>query len=82
MDEFSVEVLKRTARLVAYLCHRWGLPVNFVDAAGLRAGHAGVTTHAEVTKAFGKSTHTDPGKGFPMGRFLDMVRERGAPWPT
>lgn len=75
-DEFSWQTLQRAARLVSYLCRRWNIPQQFVDAAGLRYGVGGITTHAEVSKAFKKSTHTDPGKGFPMEDFLRLVRER------
>jgi N-acetyl-anhydromuramyl-L-alanine amidase AmpD len=75
-DEFSWRVLQRTARLVAYLCRRWNIPVQFIDASGLNYGVRGITTHAEVTKAFKKSTHTDPGKSFPMDEFLRLVREQ------
>lgn len=73
-DDFSRATLERASRLVSYLCHRWNLPVQFVSADGLRCGLRGITTHAEVTKAFGKSTHTDPGKHFPVEAFLDLVR--------
>jgi hypothetical protein len=34
----------------------------------------GFTTHVEVTHGLGGS-HVDPGKHFPTGRYLDMVRE-------
>ena len=44
--------------------------MQFIDAEGLKAGKKGVTTHAEVSKAFKKSNHTDPGLGFPMDRIL------------
>ncbi len=73
-DAYSQAVLRRTARLVADLCRRHGLPVAFVDAAGLLRGESGISTHAAVTAAYKKSTHTDPGKDFAMATFLDMVR--------
>jgi len=76
-DDFSRSVLWRTARLTASLCRRWNLPVQFVDAAALKYNVRGITTHAEVTKAFKQSTHTDPGKHFPMDEFLRLVREQG-----
>ncbi len=75
-DDFSRSVLRRTARLTAALCRRWNLPVQFVDAAALKYNVRGITTHAEVTKAFKQSTHTDPGKHFPMDEFLRLVREQ------
>jgi N-acetyl-anhydromuramyl-L-alanine amidase AmpD len=73
-DEFSQETLARAARMVAHLCEKWGLPIRFVDREGLKRGDAGITTHNEVTHAFGKSDHTDPGKHFPMDAFLEDVR--------
>jgi hypothetical protein len=50
------------------------IPLFFVDAAGLKAGQRGITTHAEITKAFGKSTHTDPGTGYPTGLLCWLAR--------
>lgn len=73
-DAYSQAVLQRTARLVANLCRRHGLPVVALDAAALQRGEAGITTHAAVTAAYRQSTHTDPGKDFPMAAFLELVR--------
>ena len=73
-DPFSTATLERAAALVAYLCQKWHLPTTFVDAAGLVRGERGVTTHWEVTKAFHKSTHVDPGPHFPMDWLLGRVR--------
>lgn len=74
-DAFSAAMLERVAVLTADCCRAYGLPVAFIDAAGLLAGGRGITTHAEVSRAFKKSDHTDPGKGFPMAAFLGRVRE-------
>jgi hypothetical protein len=49
-----------------------------VDREGLQAGEPGVTTHNEVTHAFRKSDHTDPGAAFPMDAFLERARELAA----
>jgi N-acetyl-anhydromuramyl-L-alanine amidase AmpD len=73
-DAFSAAVLERAAKLVAHLAAKWHIPVKFLDAAALRRGERGITTHAEVTKAFKQSTHTDPGAHFPMDRFLELVK--------
>jgi len=75
-DEYSREMLARSARLVASLCADLGIPVQFVAREGLKRGERGITTHNEVSHAFKRSTHTDPGKSFPMERYLDMVREQ------
>ena len=73
-DPFSRDMLLLAAELVADICRRHDLPIEFVDAAGLVERDRGITTHAEVSKAFKKSDHWDPGPGFPMGWFLEQVR--------
>jgi N-acetyl-anhydromuramyl-L-alanine amidase AmpD len=73
-DAYSERMLRNSAALAAGLCVRYGLPVEFVDFVALRSGRArGITTHAEVTKAFGRSQHTDPGPNFPMAHYLELV---------
>lgn len=74
LDDFSFAVMQRTAELVAALCRDWVIPIRYVDAAGLLRGDAGVTTHAQVSKAFRQSDHTDPGIGFPMTTFVEVCR--------
>lgn len=74
-DEFSKPMLELSVVLTAKLCARWIIPPVFVDAAGLLQNKHGITTHAEVTKAFKKSTHTDPGKNFPLAWYVDEVRK-------
>lgn len=72
-DPYSRAMLARSAELVAGLCERHDIPIVFVDAAGLLRNERGITTHAEVTKAFRLSTHTDPGAHFPMAAYLAAV---------
>ena len=74
LDDYGLQMLGRSAELAAKLVVRHTIPVEFVDAEGLKVGKRGFTTHAEVSKAFKKSDHYDPGKGFPLAEYLDMVR--------
>lgn len=74
LDSYSQRMLIRAAWLCAELSRRHSIPARFCDAGALTRGEAGFTTHAEVSAAFGKSTHWDPGPGFPMLRFLELVR--------
>jgi N-acetyl-anhydromuramyl-L-alanine amidase AmpD len=76
-DPYSCAVLERAARLTAEVCDRYGVPVSRVRAAGLRKGLRGITTHADVSEAFGQSDHWDPGPDFPFARFLELVRQAG-----
>lgn len=69
-------MIDNSAWLCAELCTLFKIPVDFLDhwelaAAGEKA--TGITTHAEVNKAFKKSDHTDPGGGFPIGDYLRLV---------
>lgn len=74
-DLYSRQMLDVSAWLVAQLCTRFRIPIEFVAAADLRAREPGITTHAEVTRAWpDKGTHQDPGRGFPMGDYLRRVR--------
>jgi len=69
-------LLNTTAKVAAEWSRRYDIPVDFVDAEELKAGRKGITTHAEITKAFyGGSGHFDPGKNFPMREFLSRVAD-------
>ena len=72
--------LRRSAYKAAVWCREYDIPAVFVDHRGLAAGQRGITTHAEVSlysimeNLPGDHSHTDPGKGFPMGMYILMVR--------
>jgi hypothetical protein len=72
-------MLRLSAGLVAELLQKYDLPAEFLSPDELRAGKRGITTHANVSKAFGQTTHTDPGPDFPIGWYMDRVRENLAP---
>lgn len=72
-DPYSDAMLLRSAELVGELCRRYEIPVRWLDEAALKSGEAGITTHAAVSRAFRKSSHTDPGANFPFDRYLAMV---------
>lgn len=77
-DPYSTAELDLSARLTRQLCDNFSIPIAYVDVAGLRAGTRGITTHAAVSLAFKKSTHTDPGPNFPMAHYIELVRTAGA----
>ncbi len=75
-DDYSTRMLERTAQLVARLCRLTGIPVVRLGPSDLvRAGTRGVCGHHDVTLAFMKSTHTDPGAAYPWDRVLGRVRD-------
>lgn len=69
------KTLQQTAGLVASMASQLGIPLQFLHAADLQklaaagwpAGQGGVTTHAEISKAFPAATnHIDPGPNYPI----------------
>lgn len=74
LDEYGKQMLSVSAALCGEICKRRGIPVQYVDAAGLLAGKHGITTHAQVNAAWHQSSHTDPGNFFPMAYYIDLVR--------
>jgi N-acetyl-anhydromuramyl-L-alanine amidase AmpD len=78
-DAYSTAMLELSAGLVADLCTRYKIPVTWLYAADLRAGKRGITTHDAVSKAFRRGSHWDPGEGFPVERYLGLVRASMGP---
>lgn len=75
MDAASLPMLAIAARLVRWRADALGIPLRMLTATQLRAHMAGITTHAEITRAFpAETTHMDPGAGFPMAAFMAAVQ--------
>lgn len=72
-DPYSDAMLRRAAELVAGICRRWHVPVRRLSVDDLRAGARGLCGHVDVSKAFGKSNHWDPGPNFPWPHFLQLI---------
>lgn len=66
-------MVNRGAELVADICRRHSLPAVWLSVEDLKAGKSGITGHKEVSLAFKKSTHVDPGDFFPRDNFLLKV---------
>jgi hypothetical protein len=78
LDPFGIAMFGLSAKLTAEICGRWNIPKKYVASADLIAGVRGITTHAEVSKAFKKSDHTDPGRNFPMDWYIERVNSARA----
>lgn len=83
-DAYSTAMLERSAALAAELCRTYRIPVAWLYPADLRAGKRGITPHKAVSDAFKRSSHWDPGTGFPFETYLALVRAklRAAPAPA
>lgn len=73
-DDFSTRMLNRAAILAAGICVRHGIPPVWLSVADLKAGRKGITSHANISKAFGQTHHWDPGPNFPVDYFIAQVR--------
>jgi len=78
LDKYSMEMLDRSARLVAEICRRWEIPVIKLTAEDLKAGkRSGIFGHVDVTKGLNNGIgHTDPGDYFPWQMYLAMIAEK------
>lgn len=82
-DAASKAILENGARQVAAWCQKFGIPVRMLTDEQLADGRTkGVTTHAQVSRVFKRSDHTDPGVSFPATRFLARVSELVGVKPT
>lgn len=75
IQKTRLPMLDRAAYKVAMWCYHYSIPVRWVGPTGLKLGRKGITTHADVNKAFGGGSHWDPGSGFPRDVFLAMVQK-------
>lgn len=77
-DENHTRMLRRASRIVARLCLAYDVPIERLNADDLRAGRRGITGHDDVSKAWGESSHWDPGAFFPWAEFVQHVERRAA----
>ena len=68
----------RQAQLVAELCVIHDVPPVRLNVEQVRRGVPGICGHVDVSLAFGKSTHTDPGPNFPWPEFMACVTDAHA----
>lgn len=76
MDPYSILVLENAANAAAQYCLKYNIPVKHLTNAELKSGQKGIVGHVQVSEVFKKSTHTDPGKGFPWDHFIDRVKHQ------
>jgi hypothetical protein len=68
------KTLRRGAFKAAFHALKFNVPLRLLNANDLRQGKSGFVTHATATLAFTPGGHTDPGPGFPLDHYMDLVR--------
>lgn len=74
IDRYGVCLLANAADVTAQYCQKYGIPARHLTDAQLRAGEKGIVGHAQVSRVYLKSNHTDPGAGFPWQFFISSVQ--------
>jgi hypothetical protein len=73
LDEYGKKMIEISARLVAQKCLKYRIPVLRLSVTQLRNGEKGIVGHWDVSNAFHKSSHYDPGPNFPWDYYLSRV---------
>lgn len=74
-DAYSMAMLNRSITFCAALCTKHNVPPTWLSPADLLRGERGITSHYNVVQAWHKSTHTDPGGGFPSYFYCTRIQE-------
>lgn len=74
LDPYSTLVLENAANATAQYTLKYNIPIKHLSNEELKKGEKGIVGHAQVTEVYKKSTHTDPGKGFPWDYFIERVK--------
>ncbi|MBA3762233.1 MAG: N-acetylmuramoyl-L-alanine amidase [Chthoniobacterales bacterium] len=74
LDRYGVAMLAHAADAVAQYCLKYDIPAVHLTNADLRAGRKGIIGHYQASEVYKKSTHTDPGIGFPWTFFISSVQ--------
>ena len=73
------QTLRRGAFKAALHAKKFNVPLRWLSADDLRHGKRGFVTHATVTSVFPNNQgHTDPGPGFPLDHYMDLVKQFAA----
>lgn len=75
----AISQLRLCAALTRDICSRHHLPLVKLSPQDLRAGKQGICGHHDVSEAFKRSTHTDPGRNFPWPLFMGWLQDEEEP---
>jgi N-acetyl-anhydromuramyl-L-alanine amidase AmpD len=76
LDDYSKAALGQAAKVTAAWCVAYDVPVVHLTVAQLKAGKRGIVGHVDVSNAYKRTDHGDPGPGFPWDYFLGLVRDQ------
>lgn len=74
LDQYGQQMLELAADVVAQYCVKYSLPAVHLTDLQLSHGERGIVGHAQVSRVYQKSDHTDPGPNFPWDDFMCRVQ--------
>lgn len=74
-DAASQGTIEHFAKQAARDSTKWKIPVRKLTIAQVRAYESGFCEHNDISKAFGESDHSDPGRNYPWDETLRLVRD-------
>lgn len=79
LDAYGVLLLNNAANAAGQYCLKYDIPVKrLTDKELSNPENKGFVSHAQVSRVFKRSSHTDPGEGFPWQFFLKRVEQQRA----
>jgi hypothetical protein len=74
LDPYGTRMLALVARLVAAKARQYDIPLVWLSVPELIGGERGLCTHRDVSRAFHRSDHVDPGEFYPRDVLLSLAR--------
>lgn len=75
LDAYGQAMFKLSAKIQARICKKANIPVVWLSVSDLRAHRRGITSHDNVSKAWGRSSHYDGRVPFPNWWLLKEIRK-------
>jgi hypothetical protein len=64
------------AKIIASDMREWGIANRHITVAQMQAGNVtGIVTHDDMRRAWGGTTHDDPGPNFPMDHLINKISQ-------
>jgi N-acetyl-anhydromuramyl-L-alanine amidase AmpD len=72
-DAFDLAMFAKAVPIMARDMRRFGIPPTWLTDDQVKAFKPGLTTHNQLRRCFGGTTHTDPGPAFPFDYIATLL---------
>lgn len=74
LDMYGVDMFAKAIPIMVRDMRTYGIPARWLTDAQVAAKQKGLTTHNQLRRVFGGTTHTDPGPNFPADYVLALIQ--------